>query len=264
MTKYSPARRFSPASRQCCANADEAAGISDVVSSRNAATCSCRLRRCGRGRVAYAASRIRSCLKLNCWSPRSLETDSRRMRSRPSSESSSSARSSSPEDIPCSAPVQKTFPTTAASSNTARSPGGSASRRAATMPRMVVGSSEVDPVASSATEAASSSMNRGLPSPMRPISADSGRALCMWRKTWAPFEQVRTGKREQEERNVADARRQHLEEVEHARICPVDVLEDEHCRSVGRQRLDQPTGGEEERLTVADVASLPNPDQHRV
>src|SRR5438093_593680 len=112
------------------------------------------------------------------------------MRSRPSSESSSSARSSWPEDIRSSAPVQKTFPTTAASSNTVRSPGGSASNRADTMARIVVGISAAVAFACSATDAASSSMKRGFPSPMRPISPDCRPGFCIWSNTCVVAEQL--------------------------------------------------------------------------
>ena len=106
------------------------------------------------GRIWYATSRMSPCLIANCWSPWILDTASRRTRSRCSSEPSSAARSRAPS-MRASAPFQKTRPTTAASISVARSSAGSASRRAAMIARMLVGSSSASPVVRSASAAAS-------------------------------------------------------------------------------------------------------------
>ena len=102
-----------------------------------------------------------------------MDDVSRTIKSRPSRAPSSSGMLSRPLAIRSSAPRQKVFPTTAASTRSERSCAGSASSRAATIPLIVVGS---DSEPASAIVAASCSMKSGLPS-----AVSASREASSWR-----------------------------------------------------------------------------------
>ena len=74
-------------------------------------------------------------------------------------------------------------------------------------------------------------------------------------------EELRPCERDEEHGNLADPRRQHLEQVEQALVGPVDVLVQEQCRPAQRQRLDEDARREEERLAVDRLARTREPEQ---
>ena len=78
-----------------------------------------------------------------------------------------------------------------------------------------------------------------------------------------PLEQFRASRREQQQRNVTDTRSQHFQQVEHAVVGPVDVLEDEHRRPLRRKRLDHTARRVEKGLAVTDTALASQTDQQR-
>ena len=113
------------------------------------------------GSVAYATSRINTCLNANSTSPSTLLSRRREIRPRTSSASRpSSTPSSSP--APSRTSRQNVCPITDACRSAARAPAGRVSILAAIAARTVEGSSA--PETSPATDAVSSSRNSGLPS----------------------------------------------------------------------------------------------------
>ena len=77
----------------------------------------------------------------------------------------------------------------------------------------------------------------------------------------ALVQQLRPGEREEQHGHVANARGERLEEVEQARVRPVDVLEQEQRRPLCGQGLDEDARGEEQRLSVSDVSVLSETDE---
>ena len=63
-------------------------------------------------------------------------------------------------------------------------------------------------------------------------------------------EELRSSERDEEHGNLAHPRGERLEQVELARVGPVDVLEQEHRRATQRERLHEDAGREEDRVAV--------------
>ncbi len=158
------------------------------------------------------------------------------------------------------------------------------------MARMLVGSAPDPAVDLSASEAASSSMNSGLPSAVSAtVSARAGRlepleeqrrelprVVSRQRIEWecrvggkptgpagTLVQELRSGEREEEHRHVANARGERLEQVEQAGVGPVDVLEQEQRRPFRAQGLHEDARREEEGLAVRDVAVFAEPEEQR-
>ena len=189
-----------------------------------------------------------------------------------------------------SAPDQKTLPNTAASSTTSRSTGGSVSSLAATIPRMLDGSSPAldaalderrcqlfdeervpfrlrcelvrsSRIGTRRDEQASAELLGVILAEALEWKCDIGGEAASPRGPLGG--ELGTRERQEHEGNVAHPRRKCLEQVEHARRRDVDVVEDEHRRPIERERLHEPSRGEEQRLSIADAAVLADADQHR-
>ena len=153
--------------------------------------------------------------------------------------------------------------------------------------RTLVGSSSA--VDFSAIEAASSSMNSGLPSAFSTTARASlltprdrqqllgqlaarvlrervERECGVGGQATAPGrslrEQLGSRERDEEHRHVAHAGSEHLEQVELARVGPVDVLEEEQRREAHRERLDEDARGEEEHVAIGDGAVGVETEEH--
>ena len=182
-------------------------------------------------------------------------------------------------------PRQKTLPATDASSRTARSSGSRASRRAARMLRIVVGRSCASFAPRSATTAASSSMKNGLPSATAascaaysstPVARQLRRELeriarrerlerqrRRREQSAAPGravgEELRPRQRDDQQRRVLRPRAQHLDQVEQARVGPVDVLEHEHASAGRARRCSTNWRAAKNRLSRSTVRSISKP-----
>ena len=147
--------------------------------------------------------------------------------------------------------------------------------------RMLVGSSSSPRAFCSPRHLASSSMKSGLPSavsatcPARVVESTAAEELGgelaarrvgerlerqgrVCRETAAPAgplaEELGPRERQEQDRDVADTRGERLEQIEQARVGPVDVLVHEQCRRAHGERLDEDTCREEELLAVGDLA----------
>ena len=133
------ARSKSPASRQWRASAPIASLDEPVDRSKNSATTACRRARSARGRSSYATSRISTCVNVELL----LVLDDR-ARLAPDQVAALELLEHVVDVGLGAQREQRVVPEhladTAASRSSARSRGGSASRRAATRPRMLVGS----------------------------------------------------------------------------------------------------------------------------
>ena len=148
------------------------------------------------------------------------------------------------------------------------------------MPRMLVGSSSAPTVGRSASEAASSSRNSGLPSRLGgeragPIAhllqavqveqsrRQVGGLRVAQRLERQPAvrgepagprrtarEELRPRDREEEHGHVARTRDERLDQIQQARVGPVDVLEHQHRRLPLAEPLHEQSGREEQRLPV--------------
>src|SRR5436190_1113006 len=156
------------------------------------------------------------CLKENSRSPSTWLRGSWRIRSRASS--ASSARSIASASLMLwSTPRQNVLPITDASSRTERSSDGRMSIRDAIASRTVVGSS----------------------APPRAASPRRSRV-----------EELRPREREEGDRDVSDMRAEVFEELDLARLRPVQVLEHENRRTLRTEAFDQSANGEEQRKPV--------------
>ncbi len=78
----------------------------------------------------------------------------------------------------------------------------------------------------------------------------------------APIQELRPGQDQKEDGSVPHAPGEKLHQVERARICPVDVLEDERDRRFRGQCLDESPGGGEQDAPVRDSCLGAQPDHH--
>src|SRR5436309_5416832 len=76
-------------------------------------------------------------------------------------------------------------------------------------------------------------------------------------------EEVRAGECEQQDRKVAQAGAEQLDQVEQAAVGPMHVLEDQHRRPVAGDGLDEHSHREEQRLAVGDRGLAIEPEQDR-
>ncbi len=155
------------------------------------------------------------------------------------------------------------------------------------MARMLVG--RAPDVERSAIEAESSSMNSGLPSAVlgnrlrlgdlvaclgeqllgelraRRVGERIERECRVGGKPTAPARPIRQEgrprERDEEDGNLAHPGGEGLEQVEHARVRPLDVVVEEERRAAQRHRLDEDPGREEQGLTVKDVVLAREPEQ---
>ena len=189
-----------------------------------------------------------------------------------------------------SAPRQKTLPTTEASRGRARSRGGSASRRAATMPRTFVGSCAAPAQRRSASDAASSSMKSGFPSARSAIAgtlrrvgrAPSRRPASSCERVGAqrverqrgvrgqaaapsrPLgEQLGPGERDEQEHGTSRSRGASVSSRSSRLARPSGCPRTRAASAPGGECLDEHPRREEERLAVGDGAPRVEPDEGR-
>ena len=80
--------------------------------------------------------------------------------------------------------------------------------------------------------------------------------------SWTRLEKVGPGEGEEQQWHVPDPGRQQLEQVEHALVRPMQVLQEQHRRLLVSKRLHELSRGEEQHAALGHLAITAESDEH--